>query len=241
MAAKHVLATLALMALVPGCLRLMDEPPEDGAAGFECLRDSECAEGSSCLGLATSFGKGKCGEPGQCESSSQCEALEACMNGQCHQVQCTGDYHEPATVCGLYDCNDATFTCRTACEKDSECSTGNVCRAGSCYANKCTAATAALICQGYACDTVLGKCDQPGIQACRERGCASGYICVDEDSCEKPCDPQKASPQCGDYRCTSRTAGYPSVTYNYCSDSCSAHSDCLNGTVCVDRKCGPKP
>lgn len=241
MATKHFLAAFALVVLGPGCLRLMDEPPEEGAAGFECLYDRECTNGSHCLGLAATYGKGKCGDPGQCDANSQCQDLQRCMNGQCHQVQCTGDYDEPASVCSPYDCNDQTFTCKTSCEKDSDCSTSSVCRAGSCYADKCTSATAALICEGYACDTVLGKCNHPGINACGEDGCATGYICVDDDSCKKPCDPQKTSPQCGNYKCTSLTVGYPSKTYDYCSTNCSAHSDCLNGTVCIDQKCSPKP
>jgi hypothetical protein len=242
MAAKHFLAILGLTLLAPACLRLMDEPPEEGAAGFECWDSDDCEPGRFCLGTDRGVKKGHCGEPGECEGErSVCGPGSACLGGRCTPVECSGSFKEPETVCGTYQCDDAMFKCKTSCNTSGDCSGSNVCRSGGCYADVCTTANAALICEGNACDTVLGKCYSPGSGVCRDHGCATGHTCVDGSRCEKTCVLGQTSPQCGDYKCISTTRGFPEVTYTYCATSCDAHTDCLNGKVCIDRKCALKP
>jgi hypothetical protein len=106
---------------------------------------------------------------------------------------------------------------------------------------KCTSANAAVVCQGFTCDTVLGKCRDSSdyTHACDTVGCAPGYGCVDKRSCEKICNPSNTTDtkQCGDYRCKHMTVLSSSMPLDTCPDYCTEHTDCLNGTVCIEGRC----
>lgn len=231
MRAKHFIAAAWAFALLSsGCLRLVDRPEEEGAPGTECYDNSECAAGAVCL-TGVSF-KGTCSEVGACETHFECGQQEACMNGRCQAVQCTS---VADSACGNYACNSDTFTCKTTCDSNGNCQNDTVCRAGSCVSSKCTAETAAVVCEGYTCDTVLSQCRGEFMgSSCDSVGCATGYTCL-AHSCRKACSANGATTQCGNYLCevTSEFAG-PAGT---CATQCYEHTECLNGTVCINFRC----
>lgn len=234
MRAKHVVLALSFIAsLSSGCLRLMDRPEEVGAEGTECYSSSDCKDGAPCL-MGDGY-SGVCGEVGDCESNFQCGEGEACQSGKCRAVECTSSADD---ACGAYGCNTETFVCRRSCTGDFECQGDNVCRSGTCQSSKCTAENAAVICMGYTCDTVLGECRDSTDYSheCSEVGCASGYVCKNNYYCKKSCSPSSTDTrQCGNYKCLPDNSFYDSP--GTCPELCSDHSDCLNGTVCINSKC----
>jgi hypothetical protein len=232
-----IIAALGLALSASGCLRLMDEPPEAGALGAECHDSSECAPGSSCLGTNTSiYGTGTCGAVGVCENDFQCGDLKTCNSGKCEAVECDYNHDEP---CAPYYCDSSSNVCKHSCESDGNCTGDYVCRSGLCVADKCTVANAAVLCLGYACDTVLGECRNNN-SSCTTVGCATGYLCDGGYDCKKTCSVTGPTTQCGNYRCEPPSQFSPDDPA-FCLASCSEHTDCLNGTVCVAGRCGPKP
>lgn len=232
MRAKHLIAVAWAFALLSsGCLRLMDRPEEEGAEGTTCYLNSDC-KGGACL-LGGGF-EGTCSGAGSCESHAQCGPQEACMSGRCQGVQCKSS---SSAACGNYDCNDDTFTCKASCAGDFDCSGANVCRSGSCVSSSCTAANAAIVCQGYSCDTVRSECrNRDSTSPCSTVGCATGYTCAGKYRCFKSCSVAAGDGQCGNYRCESVIYDNDSPK-ELCATKCVLPSDCLNGTVCVGSTC----
>lgn len=204
---RHVMFTVLLCAVVPGCLLetefvgvrcesecLGSTPVCNEMIGVcvECVGDSECTN----AGEPFCLDRSRCAE---CRRDTDCTSGESCVDGVCGGCVDSSECGATAPVCrfgecvgcdGDEDCGGTTPLCDTSAGSCGECVDDDDCALGVCAAGECVECA-----DSSDCTASEPRCN-PSTNRCE--GCTSAADC---GGATPTCDP--VSGRCG--ACTSAT------------------------------------